>query len=159
MNRAKEIARLHSEIECSLRLSLGKAIRIGQLLTEQKAELAHGEWDDWVRDHLSFSIATSRNYRRLYRERGQLKSLNVSGLSDAYRKLYGKRPRVKDKPKPEDDVDNKPDVTTFKLELTIEEDKKFRKLIEWLGVHVFETNTVKATVLAALEYAKGEHNG
>lgn len=48
MTRSQEIKRLHQEIYGELRTSLQKAIRIGELLTEQKDELQHGEWEDWV---------------------------------------------------------------------------------------------------------------
>jgi len=44
LNRAEEISKLHNEIHGHLRMSLQKAIRIGKLLTEQKAGLKHGEF-------------------------------------------------------------------------------------------------------------------
>jgi len=60
-----EIARLHSEILTAARTSLDKAIRIGQLLTEQKAQLKHGEWLPWVKENLPFDARSSarRHFR------------------------------------------------------------------------------------------------
>jgi len=61
--------------------------RAGELLTEQKAELAHGEWLPWVEVNCPFSDHTARNYMHLYAGRAALKSENVSSLTDAYRAI------------------------------------------------------------------------
>lgn len=82
--RAEEITRLHNELVGHLRQSLDKAIRIGELLTEQKATLKHGQWGGWINDNLPFTDRTTRNYMRLYRKRDQLKTENVSDLKQAY---------------------------------------------------------------------------
>ena len=42
--RAQEIVGLNNEITAHLKASLEKAIHLGQLLTEQKTELKHGEF-------------------------------------------------------------------------------------------------------------------
>ncbi len=86
-SRTHEITRLHNEIIGHLQTSLEKAIRIGELLTEQKAALKHGRFLPWIKGNLPFSERTSRNYMRLYRERGRLKTANVADLSTAYRLL------------------------------------------------------------------------
>jgi hypothetical protein len=41
---ASEINRLHGEICQAARTTIEKAIRIGELLAEQKAGLKHGQW-------------------------------------------------------------------------------------------------------------------
>lgn len=50
-------------------LAVKKAIEIGRLLTEQKAELAHGEWIPWVESNLTFNDSQARKYMRVYRNR------------------------------------------------------------------------------------------
>ena len=45
---ADEINRLHHEIKDAFRTGIEKAIRIGELLTEQKARCKHGEWLPWL---------------------------------------------------------------------------------------------------------------
>lgn len=94
MDRTKQIVELHEQILASMRRSLRTATEIGKLLADQKAELNHGEWESWVRDNLPFSVATARNYRKLYAERNRLKSLNVSEMAEAYRFLYGAKPKA-----------------------------------------------------------------
>ena len=82
-----EIRELHLQIHEAARSSLGSAIRIGELLTEQKAKLKHGEWQAWVESHLLFSARTARNYIRIFDNREKLKTETVSVLTEAYKLL------------------------------------------------------------------------
>jgi hypothetical protein len=88
--RIREITRLHGELCGYLRLSLDNAIRIGELLTEQKDSLPHGDFSAWVDENLPFTDRTARNYMRLYRERDRLKTETVSVLTEGYRLLAEK---------------------------------------------------------------------
>jgi hypothetical protein len=85
--RVTEITQLHNEVTQALRTSLAKAIRIGELLTEQKASLPHGAWGAWIDEHLPFSRRTATNYMRLFDHRDELKSEKFSDLSSAYRMI------------------------------------------------------------------------
>ena len=91
-NRINEIVNLHSEIEGLLKLSLDKAIRIGELLYEQKANLKHGEYIPWIKTNLPFTERTGQNYMRLYDNREKLKNESVSHLTDGYKLLQ--RPSI-----------------------------------------------------------------
>ena len=64
--RIDEISKLHGEIYGAFKTSLEKAIRIGELLTEQKQNLRHGEFTSWVENNLPFSDRTAQIYMRLY---------------------------------------------------------------------------------------------
>ena len=86
-SRIEEINRLHNEIYSSLKMSLQTAIRIGQLLTEQKETLKHGEFIRWIKDNLPFTDRAARGYMGLWRQRDTLKSENVSDLTSAYKLL------------------------------------------------------------------------
>ena len=83
-SHVEEVRRLHGEILNSFRLSLEKGIRIGELLTEQKEALKHGEFTTWVNENLPFTDRTARNYMRVYHERDKLKTESVSDLKGAY---------------------------------------------------------------------------
>ncbi|NIN00099.1 MAG: DUF3102 domain-containing protein [candidate division Zixibacteria bacterium] len=89
--RTQEISRLHAEVVGHLRQSLEKAIRIGQLLTEQKESLRHGEFTKWINSNLPFTDRTAKNYIRLYAQRARIKTKNVSDLRDAYKILLAPR--------------------------------------------------------------------
>jgi Protein of unknown function (DUF3102) len=82
-----EINRLHGEICEAARTSIGKAIRIGELLTQVRSTLKHGEWLPWLKENVGFSRQTADNYRRIYEKREDIKLLNVGNLSEAYRAL------------------------------------------------------------------------
>ena len=84
----QEIVALHNEIDGHLRMSLEKAIRIGELLTEQKDSLKHGEFTPWIKDNLPFTDRTARNYMRLYKQKDRLKTETVSDLKSAYQLIF-----------------------------------------------------------------------
>jgi hypothetical protein len=85
--RAKEISALHREIRWHARVTLEKAIRIGELLTQQKQALPHGEFTPWLRANVPFTERTATNYMRVFEKREELKSENVSVLRQAYKLL------------------------------------------------------------------------
>ncbi|MGB2863071.1 MAG: DUF3102 domain-containing protein [Sedimentisphaerales bacterium] len=87
--RVNEIVVLHGEICGLLKMSITKAIRIGQLLIEQKESLRHGEFGRWIEKNLPFSDRTARNYMKIYENRNLLKSENISVLSEGYKLLQG----------------------------------------------------------------------
>ena len=68
----QEIVTLHQEIAGHLKMSLEKAIRIGELLTEQKNSLNHGEWLSWIKANLPFSDRTARVYVRCFENKDKL---------------------------------------------------------------------------------------
>ena len=82
-----EIVALHSEVVTAARTTLDKAIRIGELLTEQKASLKHGQWLPWMEANLPFSQQTASNYVRVFANRSKLPTVGNLELTDAYRLL------------------------------------------------------------------------
>jgi len=82
-----EITTLHNEIIGYFKQSLDKALRIGELLIEQKKSLNHGEFGKWIQANLPFTDRTARNYMRIYDNRDKLKTETVSDLTGAYRLL------------------------------------------------------------------------
>lgn len=91
--RADEIRTLHDEIIQGLRRSLERAIRIGELLTEQKTSMQHGQFGQWIAVNLPFTDRTARNYMRCYRERDRLKTETISDLTNAYLLLREPEPK------------------------------------------------------------------
>lgn len=87
INIKTEIIELHSLITNNLKRSLSDAMRIGELLLEQKDQLQHGEFTEWIRANLPFSDRTARNYINIHLHRDKLKTESVSVLSQAYKLL------------------------------------------------------------------------
>ena len=88
-SRATKITELHNQLEQLMRTTLDKAIEIGGLLAEQKAELPHGQWGQWVADNLPFSDRVARDYMRFYERRDELKTANLADLTEARKYIAG----------------------------------------------------------------------
>jgi hypothetical protein len=84
----EEIKKLHSEVISHLKMTIPQAIRIGELLGQQKGRLGHGAFGKWIEENLPFTDRTARNYMRLYNEKDRLlKTETVSDLKSAYNLL------------------------------------------------------------------------
>ncbi len=83
-NAVIEIHRLHTEILSHARISLDKAILIGEILAQVKDTLKHGQWYGWLKEFAPFSRQTGDNYLWCFENRIGLKTLNVSVLAEAY---------------------------------------------------------------------------
>src|SRR6266404_1444826 len=116
---AVEINKLHSEICGYARITIGKAIRIGGLLAEQKSKCKHGEWLPWIEANIQFTDRTARNYMRVYERRDLVKMETISDLTGVY-KLLG---------------ENKDDLPDFKSE---EGQRRWRFFLDKLSEMVIE---------------------
>jgi N6-adenosine-specific RNA methylase IME4 len=63
---AQEINELHGELCAVGKISVEKAIRIGELLVKAKGRIRHGRWLPWLAENVAFSHDTARNYVRLF---------------------------------------------------------------------------------------------
>ena len=59
-NPIEEICGLHEEIQGHAKSILQKAIRIGELLVEQKQRLQHGKFGSWIEENLPFHVRTAQ---------------------------------------------------------------------------------------------------
>ncbi len=100
-DRKEEIVRLHTEIGESFKTSVGKAVRIGELLINIKGELEHGQWGIWIKENLPFSQSTAERYMSLSEHRDKFVSLPNLTLFDAYKLLAHKKPQSKVDQSPE----------------------------------------------------------
>lgn len=83
----REIQKLYQEIESAGKVMIEKAIRIGELLTEQKAFVGHGEWIPWIDENLPFDRRQASKYIRAYTHRKTLNGTSSSHLTDAIASL------------------------------------------------------------------------
>ena len=81
---AAEIRSIHQLITASLKRTVDNALRVGQLLTQAKGQMNHGEWIPWVTNNCGFSDRSAARYMKLHRHR-QLIVGHVADLTDAYR--------------------------------------------------------------------------
>jgi len=78
---------LHGEIHRDAQSLLEKVIEAGQILTEVKGSLPHGDFTQWVNDKVVFSMRTAQRYMKIYSHREELKNDSVSLLNDAHKML------------------------------------------------------------------------
>jgi hypothetical protein len=84
-DRTQEIKQELSELNNTLKMSVHKAIRIGELLTEQKEIVGHGLFIQWIESNLDISRYTAINYMKLYEYKD--KCGNVQHLQEAYKQI------------------------------------------------------------------------
>ena len=91
----EEISRLHGEIVGDARITLKKAIRIGELLSAEKERHKHGEWGKWIDENLPFTSRMAQNYIRCFDNKAKLKCETVSllGVGAAVKKLANPKPK------------------------------------------------------------------
>jgi hypothetical protein len=109
INTEDEINRLHTEICGFAQKTVEHALRIGELLTNKKAELDHVKWLPWLNENILFSPDTAERYRLIFERRDELKIHEVKTLNDAYRLIRNSNKFEKnlDKPKTEKLSDEK----------------------------------------------------
>ena len=78
---AARIKAAHEAVGAALRRGVQDAMMAGDLLIEAKAQLNHGQWLPWLRDHCAISERTARLYMRLARHREKIENGNVADLS------------------------------------------------------------------------------
>jgi Protein of unknown function (DUF3102) len=64
---AADIRALHAGIRRSAEQAARDSIEAGKLLIEAKAGLAHGEWENWLRQNCDLSARTARRYMTIGR--------------------------------------------------------------------------------------------
>ena len=82
---AKAINAALSQMMASARITLARAIEIGELLVIAKERVGHGNFEAWVTDHCQLSYRSARRYMTLARDRteieAQAKMANVANLN------------------------------------------------------------------------------
>jgi Protein of unknown function (DUF3102). len=85
IDRTQEIKNELALLNHTLKMSVQKAIRIGELLTEQKEFVGHGNFLSWINSNLDISERTARNYMSLFSYRD--KTANIADLHSAYQQI------------------------------------------------------------------------
>ena len=67
-----EINRLHGQVKRHLNCAFERAVKIGELLEEQKRRLGHGNFTQWIKDNCDFSPRSASDYLRIYRNRDKM---------------------------------------------------------------------------------------
>ena len=102
-----EIHTLHNQVVHAADTAKAAAIRIGQLLTEMKSALPHGQYLPWVRQNCPFAERTAQRYTSVFEN--QAKYDTVSLLSDVYKAISEPKEAQSPAHAPATDPDPDPD--------------------------------------------------
>jgi DUF3102 family protein len=86
-----------------LQSALEYAIEAGEILTEVKDKLKHGEWLPWLADYTSISERTAQRYIQVYRNAPRVADLPSINQAVAEIAEHSEEP---DEPEPEDDEED-----------------------------------------------------
>jgi hypothetical protein len=88
---AKKVNDIHSEVLNDIKGIYIKAIKIGEILSDQKDALEDGEWYDWIDNQLNIGPRQVQNYVRIYDHREEvqdaMEELVESGIKPSFRKM------------------------------------------------------------------------
>lgn len=84
-DRTAEIQREINELNNTLKMSVQKAIRIGQLLTEQKEIIGHGLFLSWLKENIDISERSAQMYMKLFSYKD--KTAEIADLQTAYHQI------------------------------------------------------------------------
>jgi hypothetical protein len=72
----------HEAVSESLKESVRHAIAAGELLIEAKAQLSHGRWLPWLKDHCTISERSAQLYMRVAKSRTEVEEQMRNGVAD-----------------------------------------------------------------------------
>jgi len=71
---AARIRAEHTAVAAALKDSLRHAITAGELLIAAKAQMPHGQWLSWLREHCAISERTEQFYMRVAKNRAEIEA-------------------------------------------------------------------------------------
>lgn len=99
-DRTQEIKKELSELNDCLKMSVSKAVRIGELLTEQKEFIGHGNFLSWLENNFDMSDKNAERYMKLWQYKNKIDKL--SNLQEAYFQIETLEKQEKQKEEQED---------------------------------------------------------
>lgn len=84
-NAAEELNRLHGGIEDKLRSTVADAIRAGEILTQVKDRMSHGDFLPWIKSNCRFAQSSAYRYMQVFEYQNKITS--VGNLQEAYTQI------------------------------------------------------------------------
>lgn len=148
----KQIEAILKEIAAGYRMSLKKAVELGELLQKQQERVGFGNWIAWVKANLEtpkiMCLKTAERYIQLWEGRDRLD--NVSNVSEAYRLLKSPMADSDDEEAKRKEMEEKAKLEAKKrdLELTVTMVTKgavsFERIVELMEIdQVIQTDEAK----------------
>ena len=84
-DKTEEIKKELAELTQSLKMTVHKAIYVGQLLTEQRKYLGHGNFVPWIEANFQMGQASAYRFIKLFDHSDKI--TNLGNLQDAYKQI------------------------------------------------------------------------
>jgi hypothetical protein len=94
-NLPAQIEREHYAALTAARDAIDHAVRCGELLTEAKKQVDHGEWLPWIETNLTFGARQAQKYMHLAENQMRLAPGRIQGIEDALAHLRGAGSKAK----------------------------------------------------------------
>lgn len=127
---------------------LQSSIEIGRRLVEAKSMVAHGEWGDWLKEHVDYSQSTANNLMKVYHEYGSnsqafgnlsyTQAVALLAVPAEERELFVK----------ENDIEN---MSTRDLQQAIKDKKKLEKELELVKKEIEREREEQGKLFGELE--------
>ena len=101
----EEINHEHELCLGSMKNTLDHALRIGELLIQEKEKIQFGDWNIWIQMNCNFGLRQAQNYIRVYANRGAL-SEDTASIKHALRQISASDPKPKPTELPEPEKEN-----------------------------------------------------
>lgn len=130
-NLAANIREAHAEVEAGVRTTLEAAIKCGELLTEAKQAVKHGEWGGWLEDNFPASQSTAVKYMKLAANSERVTNLD-GGIQGALKLLAEQKAEETEEYRKEVMLDA---LAAYRdlLEPALTETEKASELVPWLA--------------------------
>jgi len=115
---ANRIRGYHETVRQILKSAVEHAMATGDLLIEAKAQLDHGQWSPWLREHCEMSERTARLYMRLAKNREA-----IEAYEDVANLTLNAAVRLLASPKEDEKQDDLRDEAADKIEVSYAEGK------------------------------------
>jgi len=83
----EEMRTLYLDIKSAMETAYQKALRLGELLSNVKGILPHGEFGKWIEVNMNFSVRNAQRYMLVFEKKEELKDKSIESLSQAFKLL------------------------------------------------------------------------
>ncbi|HOV13765.1 MAG TPA: DUF3102 domain-containing protein [Spirochaetota bacterium] len=87
VERVEEMRGLYLDIKQAMETAYQKALRLGEMLSNVKGILPHGEFGSWIEENMNFSVRNAQRYMLVFDKKEELKDRSIESLSQAFKLL------------------------------------------------------------------------
>jgi len=87
----EEMRTLYLDIKSAMETAYQKALRLGEMLSNVKGILPHGEFGKWIEENMNFKKSMAYKYMTLFERKEELKNDTIESIGQAFKLLNESR--------------------------------------------------------------------